>query len=235
MDMIHFVGGEKGGVGKSVLSRLLSQYFIDNSTLYTGLDADRSHASLTRYYPEYTQAVNLDYFESTDRIMESALEDKSHVLVDLPAQCERFLDHWLEENDVLGMCEDMRIKVVYWYLVDDGRDSSQSLGNFLAKYNAVLNCVVVKNKGRGSDFSGVDEILTTAPKHENSRLRQAILPALHAPTMHKIDKFNFSFWGAVNIKDGGGIHLTLMERQRTKVWIRKAHAIFDRMLEDIRR
>lgn len=31
MSMIHFVGGEKGGVGKSVLARLLSQYFLDMS------------------------------------------------------------------------------------------------------------------------------------------------------------------------------------------------------------
>ena len=31
MSRIHFVGGEKGGVGKSVVARLLAQYYIDES------------------------------------------------------------------------------------------------------------------------------------------------------------------------------------------------------------
>lgn len=231
MGIIHFVGGEKGGVGKSVFARLLSQYFIDNSLAYTGFDADRSHASLTRYYQEYTKPVNLDYFESTDRIMETALESDSHVLVDLPAQSERFLDRWLEENDVLGMCAEMQVMVIYWYLVDDGRDSAQLLGNFLEKYKAVLNCAVIKNQGCGRDFSEVDEILASIPANPNIHLYQANLPALHAATMHKIDKLNFSFWGAVNIKESGGKHLSLMERQRTKVWQKKAYAVFGRLLD----
>ncbi len=29
MSQIHFIGGKKGGVGKSVLARLLAQYLID--------------------------------------------------------------------------------------------------------------------------------------------------------------------------------------------------------------
>jgi len=29
MSKVHFVGGEKGGVGKSVVARLLCQYCID--------------------------------------------------------------------------------------------------------------------------------------------------------------------------------------------------------------
>ena len=75
MSMIHFIGGEKGGVGKSVFARLLSQYFIDNAIPYYGLDADRSHPSLTRYYKAFTEPIDLDHFESTDKIMELALEE----------------------------------------------------------------------------------------------------------------------------------------------------------------
>jgi MinD-like ATPase involved in chromosome partitioning or flagellar assembly len=91
MSTIHFVGGEKGGVGKSVVSRLLSQYCLDNKMMYAGLDADQSHSTLSRFYPEYTQAIDLDHFESADRIMELAIEQDVQVVVDLPAQSERFL------------------------------------------------------------------------------------------------------------------------------------------------
>ena len=45
--------------------------------------------------------------------------------------------------------------------------------------------------------------------------------------MRKLDELGFSFWGAENLKNNGMPHLSLMERQRTKVWIKKAYSIFD--------
>ena len=41
MSSLNFIGGEKGGVGKSVTSRLLAQYFIDHSRPFVGYDTDR--------------------------------------------------------------------------------------------------------------------------------------------------------------------------------------------------
>lgn len=228
MSMIHFVGGEKGGVGKSVVSRLLSQYFLDNSLHYVGLDADQSHPTLTRYYQDFTQALNLDVFASTDEIMELALAGERNVLIDLPAQSQRFLDHWIEENGVLEMCKDMGVNLVYWYVVDDGQDSVQLLEKFLAKYNSHLHSVVVKNQGRGHDFSALENL----PIVQQS-LQQISLPALHADTMRKIDKLNFSFWAAMNVKDNPQGHLGLMERQRTKVWMKRVYAAFDSVFNEL--
>ena len=55
MSHIHFVGGEKGGVGKSVLARLLAQWFIDRSTPFAAVDGDLSHGALVRMYADYSQ------------------------------------------------------------------------------------------------------------------------------------------------------------------------------------
>ena len=234
MSTIHFIGGEKGGVGKSVFSRLLSQYFINNSIPYSGFDADQSHATLSRFYQDYTRPVNLDLFESTDVIMETALEEDQHILVDLPAQSERFLDRWIEENGVLDMCAEMEMTFVYWYIVDDGMDSAHLLEKFLSKYTEHLHCVVVKNQGCGSNFSKIDAMLEGNFSHTDKGvwIHQAVLPELHAETMRKIDELNFSFWGAEHIKDAKP-HLSLMERQRTKVWLKKAYALFDETLSGI--
>ena len=223
MNTIHFIGGEKGGVGKSVFARLLSQYFIDNKLPYIGLDADRSHGTLTRSYKEFTDSIDLDHFESADKIMELVLESQKHLLIDLPTQSERFLDKWIEENDVIGMCEEMEIKINYWYLVDDSNDCVMLVDNFLKKYNNLLKCIVVKNAGRGKDFKAIDELILANVSEISNHPSQITLPALHTPTMHKIDKLNFSFWGAANVKENDKEHLGLMERQRTKVWIKKSY------------
>ncbi|MDO6514416.1 mobilization protein MobD [Neptuniibacter sp. 2_MG-2023] len=234
MSTIHFVGGEKGGVGKSVLSRTLSQYFLDNDLAYIGLDADQSHPTLTRYYDGYTRPINLDLFESIDTIMEIAMEQDVHLLIDLPAQSQRFLERWFEESDVLSLCSEVGIDLVYWYTVDGGPDSINLLDRFLAKYSSQLNCIVVKNYGCGNDFSGIEALAHfNADPLKVPVLRQMSLPALHESTINKIDKLGLSFWGAINVKDSESKHLSLMERQRSKVWLKKSHAAIKEVLTGI--
>ncbi|MDY6955315.1 MAG: mobilization protein MobD [Pseudomonadota bacterium] len=226
MSMIHFVGGEKGGVGKSVMARLLSQYFLDKGQAHTGLDADRSHTTLSRYYADFTQPVDLERFEDADRIMEAALDGERAVLIDLPAQSQRLLQRWIEDNDVLSLCDEMQIPVVYWYLVDDSVDSVQLIEQFLDVHGEKLRCVAVKNLGRGSDFSAIEAL----PALQS----QMALPALHAETMRRIDRRELSFWAAANVVDGEGPRMGLMERQRARVWLRKAYANIDQVLASMR-
>ena len=47
MSIVHLVGGEKGGVGKSVVARLLTQLFIDRSLPFDNdTDECRENAGL---------------------------------------------------------------------------------------------------------------------------------------------------------------------------------------------
>ena len=89
MSTIHFIGGEKGGVGKSVVARLCAQYFIDRALPFLALDADGSHGALLRHYADYTHPVDLERSESVDEIITLATETDRRVLVDLPSQSDR--------------------------------------------------------------------------------------------------------------------------------------------------
>jgi cellulose biosynthesis protein BcsQ len=68
MPSLNFIGGEKGGVGKSVTARVLAQYFIDKKRPFTGFDTDRSHTSFTRFYADYAAPVIVDTYEGLDLI-----------------------------------------------------------------------------------------------------------------------------------------------------------------------
>ena len=76
MTHINFIGGEKGGVGKSLLARVLAQYFIDHQQTFLGFDSDKSHGALLRFYADYTAPVTVDRYESLDRIIEAANSDR---------------------------------------------------------------------------------------------------------------------------------------------------------------
>lgn len=215
MRYVHLVGGEKGGVGKSVVSRLLAQYCLDNQLPFIALDADQSHATLSRSYGDFARHVNLELFESADQIIEVAVEEDVNVTIDLPAQSERLLDRWIDENGVLDLCHELNLKFIVWYVVDDGPDSANLLDKFLARYANQVSCIAVKNFGRGTDFSRVDQVLDGYPE-----VNVIELPGLHSTTMRKIDNAGLSFWAAANNKDIDG-HLGLMERQRVRVWQKK--------------
>lgn len=236
MSTIHFVGGEKGGVGKSVMSRLLAQYFIDHQMNYSGLDADQSQSTMARYYQEFTKTLDLEDYESIDQIIEAATAQPQQVLIDLPAQSQKFLDRWIDDNATLELCAEMNISILFWYVVDDGPDSAQLLTRFLAQYGERLNVVVVKNKGCGKKFDAIDAIpLGNKDSSSPNFIQHKIeISALHSATLHKIDRFNLNFWSAANVKNNSYSSLGLMERQRTKVWLRKSFTAVDEVIELLR-
>jgi hypothetical protein len=88
---LNFIGGEKSGVGKSIVSRVLAQYFIDKERPFLGFETDRSHTSFTRFYTDFASPVIVDSDEGLDMIasaFEQVADDDQprSVIVDLAAQ-----------------------------------------------------------------------------------------------------------------------------------------------------
>ncbi len=224
LSKIHLVGGEKGGVGKSMMSRLLSQFFIDHELPFIGYDTDRSNSSLTRFYGEHAQPVQTDRFEAWDRIVETAVERPgTRVLVDLAAQTNDPLVKWMEESGVLDMADLSGIAIHYWHVMDNGRDSVDLLARLLDRFGQRVHYVLVKNQLRGEDFGQLER---------SGQLDRAIglgaqvieIRRLHEAVMQKIDARNASFWAAKNVTTIDGPGLGMMERQRLKLWLAAAYA-----------
>ena len=221
---IHLIGGEKGGVGKSMLARLLAQYFIDHAIPFVGYDTDRSHGALLRYYAAYASPMLADRYEALDAIMESAADEPGRrVLVDLAAQTHAPLVQWMDESGVLDLADVSGMSIYYWHVMDAGRDSVDLLAKLLDQFGARLHYVLVRNQIRGSDFSQLDK------SGEQARAlafgAQVItLKHLHASVVQKIDASNASFWAAKHNSGQEGPGLGLMERQRLKMWLNHAMA-----------
>jgi hypothetical protein len=230
MRSLNFIGGEKGGVGKSVTARLLAQYFIDHNRPFVGFDTDRSHASFSRFYADYASPVVIDSYESLDAVA-TVFEDEPaetaprSVVVDLAAQTAAPLARWVNDSDLLGLLADMGVAVNFWHLADAGKESVDLLERLVDTYGAGPNYIVVKNLGRGSDFS----LLDASPAIQKAQALGAqvvSLAQLHEASMRKIDRQNASFWSAVNTRTGTDA-LGMLERQRLKTWLRGTYATLD--------
>ena len=230
MTRINFVGGEKGGVGKSVLSRVLAQYHIDNSLPFSAFDGDLSHGALVRYYGEFTTAVDINNFENADQMLEASVESGSNVIVDLAAQSSKRIDHWMSESGVIELANELGVTVTLWHVMDDGSDSVRLLEKTLNTYGNSVEHIIVRNHGRGKDFLLFDESEAKL-RAESYGAKIIDLPALHSGSMRKIDQVGASLWAAANNKDKAtGPTLGMLERQRVKVWLGKAYAQLDTVL-----
>jgi hypothetical protein len=224
---IHFIGGEKGGVGKSVVARVLSQWSLDRSLPFAAADADLSHGSLLRAYGASTQSVDLESFPSADEIMNRALGGDRRVIVDLPAQSVRHLQRWFESADLVRFAREMGVGLTLWHVSDGGFDSVSNLERTLTLFGDRLAYVAVKNLGRSRDFSQFDA--SAGRRHLEALGGRVIeLPALDAASMYKIDRFSSSFWAAVNNTEGEWV-LTPMERQRVRSWLERAYIELDKL------
>lgn len=227
MTNIHLIGGEKGGVGKSLVARLLAQYFIDRQRPFLGFDTDRSHGALLRFYADYASPVVIDRHESLDNLIEAAGADRERrVLVDLAAQTQAALGQWMDEAELLDLAAELELGIRYWHVMDSGRDSVDLLRTLLDRFGDRLGYVLVLNQVRGDDF-GILEQSGQKQRAVELGARVMHLKRLHEPAMLKIDAASNSFWAAT--QGGPDTGLGIMDRQRVKLWMKHAFQEFDRL------
>ncbi len=229
MATIHFIGGEKGGVGKSVVARLLAQYMIDHDLPFIGFDTDRSHGALMRYYADYSSPTVIDNYENLDAIIEAAHADpERRIIVDLAAQTHFPLTTWFEESGVLELASEIGLPIYYWNVMDSGKDCVDLLGKLFDQYQDRLHYVLVQNQSRDDDFTILEK---SGLKDRAAQYYADIIniKRLYPAVMTKIDSLSLSFWAAKNKIDDQPAALGMLERQRLKIWLNHAYAEIDRV------
>ncbi|HEX7438240.1 MAG TPA: mobilization protein, partial [Caldimonas sp.] len=215
MTNIHLIGGEKGGVGKSLVARIAAQYLIDREQPFIGFDTDRSHGALMRFYSAYASPVLVDNYEALDTIIEAAVDQpERRVLVDLAAQTHDPLVKWMDDAGVVNLADELGLNLHYWHVMDTGKDSVDLLKKLLDRFGTGLRYVLVRNQIRGNDFSLLEQSGEQA-RAEALGAKIVSIKRLHEGVINKIDSGSSSFWKAKpSDKDSTG--LSLMDRQRVK-------------------
>jgi CO dehydrogenase nickel-insertion accessory protein CooC1 len=227
-NVIHLIGGEKGGVGKSLMARLLIHYIKERGLPFRAFDADRSNAALLRYYPKVSTQILTDRHDHLDKIIETAHETPGgRIIVDLAAQTHDLLVKWMEGVEMIDMVGSMDYRVCYWHVMDCGKDSVDLLRRLFDRFGSKLGYVIVQNQLRGENF---DLFEKSAEKSRAMELGAKVVSIRHlmSHVMHKIDASNAPF-GIGRHPERDNTRLGLVDRQRLKLWLTHACAQMDQV------
>lgn len=236
MPTIHFVDGEKGGVGKSLFCRVMVQYCLDKGYPFTLVEADRSNPDVGEVYPDSIEVKDGKKIYHYKQVLFSESERKLYdadeifnlalaksVIVNLPAQVFTIVNDWTERNSVLDTSFQHGIDICKWFVCTGGYDSVKLFIESVEKFEGKIQHILVCNLGLQDEWSHVlkREKLEKVVKKYNIKIIE--LPKFSYPERDYIDEHRLPFAEARECKE-----LTILGRQRIHKFLKEAYSNIDK-------
>jgi len=138
------VAMDKGGVGKSFFTILLTQWLQSIPRPFLAFDPDYQNSTLTRFVPE-SQFLDIRHSENLDRIIE-VMQEHPLVLVDGVGSQQRIFLDWLEETNLLKLRQAMRLELTLVLIVEEDKDTVHQAGEAVSRIGNQVDWLVVKNQ-----------------------------------------------------------------------------------------
>ncbi len=150
---IHISLQGKGGVGKSLISAILSQYLLSKGQDVQGIDADPVNQTLAEYRGLAVMRLNLLKEGSVDQrefdlLMERFLTESGTFVVDTGASTFIPLWHYVLENQALEYLREKGKRVFIHSVITGGQSLNDTLNGFeqLAETTQEKNLVIWLNE-----------------------------------------------------------------------------------------
>jgi len=137
------VAMDKGGVGKSFFTILLTQWLQSIKRPFLAFDPDYQNSTLTRFVPE-SQFLDIRHSENLDRIIE-VMQEHPLVLVDGVGSQQRIFLDWLEETNLLKLRHAMGLELTLVLIVEEDKDTVHQAGEAVSRIGNQVDWLVVKN------------------------------------------------------------------------------------------
>jgi hypothetical protein len=223
---IHLIGGEKGGVGKTFVSRCLITYFILQGWEFETIEADSSTADVASIH-EATQIRLSDHphrYAEPDVIFNKALQ--TNVIVNLPSNTQGVLNRWIRQGNLPSLAKEHDITLLHWFVSDGCHASIELLQESLLDLSGKIQHILIRNRGRlnGVDFSYLDQDpLYQSILCEPNLLKVLDFPVLGSAEQYFIDRSELSLYEAQTVIKG---ELGILASQRIKTFIDELIEVF---------
>lgn len=209
--------GEKGGVGKSTVARLIADFLNSRNSSYRAFDAEGATGQLLRFHPNETAAVNVASAASVAPVLDYLMEPggKRLALVDLGARSGEEVKGWLYRGGALEEAESSRLGITVVYVLGGAIDSVGHLKECFGALGRDVHYVIVKNFGVANKFEVYDQS-NVRKDILAAGAREIVIPALDGTVYQSVDRSSLSFSGFADSPSFG-----YTERRYCRTWLRE--------------
>jgi hypothetical protein len=217
--------GEKGGVGKTTVARVIADFLNSRDTAFRAFDAEGATGQLLRFHPSETAAVDVSNAASIAPVLDYVMEPggKRVALVDLGARSGEDVKNWLYRGGALEEAEGGRLGITVVYVLGGAVDSVGHLKECFGALGRDVSYVVVKNYGVAGKFDVYDQS-NVRQDLLSVGAREIALPALDGSVYQSVDRSSASF---STFAEGPNGHFGYTERRYCRTWLRECYAALE--------
>ncbi|MEM7727289.1 MAG: cobalamin biosynthesis protein CobQ [Cyanobacteria bacterium P01_A01_bin.45] len=219
---IHLIDGEKGGVGKSFVSRSLIEYCASINHKIIIVDADKSNEDIAKIYNNVQSAFFSDddkQAKEADQIFDLAFTES--VVVNLPAQVYSKVTDWIKKNDLTEVGKEHQITFIKWFVCIGSVDSVNFFLQSLKDLGDRMTHVFVRNFGLCDDWNYIDQMSEFLAAKDTYTFTEMNFPKFPFWERNIIDRLGTTFEDGISHPD-----LKVVSKQRVKNFLKKAYVEF---------
>ncbi len=231
------VGADKGGVGKTTVSRALLDYFARKNILTRAFDTENPRGSLHRFYPANTEIIDLGNVAHQMRLLDTMETSNVPVtIVDLKAGNLSYSLDLFERIGVLEAARNGMFTMGLFHVVGPSIASLDEIGE-IAKYLSGIQYVVARNSINETNFFEWDEATYRKYFSQIAKTQEISVPKLNEMAYEQVDVAGVTFKDFIDNRaaDGSQGKFSFVLRGYVRKWCSEIDAEFAhvKMLQDV--
>lgn len=217
---IILVGADKGGVGKTTLSRALLDYFARKNVLARAFDTEYPRGTLKRFYPDITEVIDFTNVTGQMRVLDTLeIANVRVTLLDLKAGNLSLVLDIFDRIGALEAARNGQFDIGLFHVVGPAIASLEEMGE-IAKYVGGIEYIVARNFINETSFFEWDQ---KTYKKYFSRLNSAHeidIPKLNEMAYEQVDLAGVTFKDFIDNRaaDGGDGNFSFVLRGYVRKW-----------------
>jgi hypothetical protein len=223
------VGADKGGVGKTTVTRTLLDYFSAHQVATRAFDTEWPHGSLKRFYPD-TRVIDVAQAAHQMTIFDTINSPDAVTIIDMRAGSFSPTLAALRDIGVLELAKSGYLTLAVFHVIGASLASVGEIAE-AASYLADARYVVVKNFINNAHFFDWNESTSSTYLKQANGAAQIVVPKLIEMAAEQVDLASVPYLTFVANKNQAGDPATysFVLRGYVRHWLAKVWMEYDRI------
>ena len=228
---VILVGGDKGGVGKTTVARILIDYFGANQTTTRAFDTDSPRGTLKRFHPDVTEVVDVTSASDQMKIFDTlGSADAKVTVIDVRAG---LLSPTLQALSDIGFLESVKkgqIAFAVFHILGPSITSLEEIAE-TARFVGDANHFLVKNHINETRFFEWDPATYKSYFKRIKDAQEITIPKLNEMACEQVEVAGVPYVSFVANKNAKGevVNNSFVLRGYVRHWLGQVWGEFDRV------